>query len=51
MPAEMNVNYKYKSVLEYTDTILLDAVDFSGIDTELIEIQAHKFRVFDKYLL
>jgi hypothetical protein len=51
MPAQMNVNYKYKSVLEYTDTIMLDSPDFSKIDTELIEIQAHKFRVFDKYLL
>jgi hypothetical protein len=51
MTAEMNVNYKYKSVQESTNTIMLDAVDFSRIDTELIEIQAHKFRVFDKYLL
>jgi hypothetical protein len=51
MPSQMNVNYKYKSVLEYTHTIVLNPVDFSKIDTELIEIQAHKFRVFDKYLL
>ena len=51
MPTEMNINYEYKSVQEYTDTIMLDAVDFSRVDTELIEIQAHKFRIFDKYLL
>ena len=51
MPAEMNENYKYKSILEYTNTIKLDEPDFSAIDKELIEIQAHKFSVFDKYLL
>ena len=51
MPVEMNTNYEYKSVLEYTDKIKLEEPDFVAIDQELIEIQAHKFRVFDKYLL
>jgi len=51
MPAEMNENYEYKSVLEYTDKIKLEEPDFVAIDRELIEIQAHKFSVFDKYLL
>jgi len=51
MPTEMNENYEYKSVFEYTDKIKLDEPDFVAIDRELIEIQAHKFRVFDKYLL
>ena len=51
MPAEMNTNYKYKSVNTYTDKIVLKEPDFALIDRELIEIQTQKFRVFDKYLL
>ena len=51
MPAEMNKNYKYKSVNVYTDTIILKEPDFAQIDRELIEIQTQKFKVFDKYLL
>ena len=51
MPVEMNENYEYKSVLEYTNKIVLEEPDFSEIDTELIKIQAHKFQIFDKYLL
>ena len=51
MPAEMNTNYKYKSITTYTDTIILKDPDFAAIDRELIEIQTHKFKVFDKYLL
>ena len=51
MPAEMNTNYKYKSVNTYTDKIVLQDPDFALIDRELIEIQTQKFKVFDKYLL
>ena len=51
MPAEMNTNYKYKSVIPYTDKIILKDPDFAAIDRELIEIQTHKFKIFDKYLL
>ena len=51
MPAEMNTNYKYKSVNTYTDKIVLKEPDFALIDRELIEIQTQKFKVFDKYLL
>ena len=51
MPAEMNTNYKYKSVTTYTDKIILKDPNFEAVDRELIEIQTHKFKVFDKYLL
>jgi len=52
MPERMNEYFKLKSVItyDYKNPVVLSAPSVKGVDDEMKELMAHKYKVFDSYI-